>query len=373
MKIIHIFKTYFPETQGGLQEAIRQISFETSKRGFENVILTLRNGMGGKALLSLPEGQVRRSKETIDIASCPISIEMARSFSSLIKDADVLHYHFPWPFADILHLAWKPKIPAIATYHSDIVRQRWLKILYHPVMKRFLGNMQKIVVTSEQYLATSRDLRPFQSKCKVIPLCLSEKRWPELGGTFLDEIRSKYGQGFLLFVGVLRYYKGLKYLIAAMKDLDINLIIIGDGPERRNLELQAKKAGARNIEFLGYVEDKYLPAFYQLCKAVVSPSCERAEAFGMVLIEGLMFRKPLISTELGTATSYVNKHGQTGIVVPPRDSKSLHFAIKEIIEDEMQYAIFARNARKRYEELFTPGRVGDEYERLYKWAIQKDL
>ena len=63
------------------------------------------------------------------------------------------------------------------------------------------------------------------------------------------------------------------------------------------------------------------------------PSIARAEAFGAVLIEAMACGKPAVSTELGTGTSWVNRDGETGFVVPPADPAALAQAIRRLVED----------------------------------------
>ena len=105
------------------------------------------------------------------------------------------------------------KKPSVVTYHSDIVRQQYLKRLYHPFYNAFMRKVDVIVATSEQYVNSSVDLWPFHNKCRIIPLTIGCQRFPEINEHIMEETRSKYGKDFLLFVGVLRYYKGLDFLL----------------------------------------------------------------------------------------------------------------------------------------------------------------
>jgi rhamnosyl/mannosyltransferase len=136
----------------------------------------------------------------------------------------------------------------------------------------------------------------------------------------IQRIGETYGSPLLLFVGKLRYYKGLQYLIEAMEELPARLLVVGSGPMEgewkrltESLDLQDK------VVFLGEVEDAGLPALYRGCDVFVLPASERSEAFGLVQVEAMMSGKPVVSTELGTGTSFVNLHNETGLVVPPRD------------------------------------------------------
>ena len=61
----------------------------------------------------------------------------------------MVHYHFPWPFADLLEMIAGGSKPYIVTYHSDIVRQKLLGKYYRPLMNRFLGGAARVVATSQ--------------------------------------------------------------------------------------------------------------------------------------------------------------------------------------------------------------------------------
>ncbi|MEJ2613012.1 MAG: glycosyltransferase, partial [Candidatus Thiodiazotropha sp.] len=104
----------------------------------------------------------------------------------------------------------------------------------------------------------------------------------------------------------------------------------------------------------------------RLCRAVVFPSHLRSEAFGVTLLEGAIHSKPLISTEIGTGTSYINIDGESGFVVPPADAKSLREAMLRLAQDEALAQRMGRAARQRYETLFTGRVMGERYVGLYK-------
>ena len=104
----------------------------------------------------------------------------------------------------------------------------------------------------------------------------------------------------------------------------------------------------------------------QNCRAAVLPSHLRSEAFGMFLVEGALFGRPLISCEIGTGTSYVNAHGETGLVVPPDDATALASAMNVLLRDEALADRFGRGARSRYEQLFSGPVLGRAYAELFK-------
>src|SRR5690606_32759723 len=137
------------------------------------------------------------------------------------------HYHFPWPFMDLVHFATRLRKPAVVTYHSDIVKQKTLLQLYRPLMHRFLGSVDRIVASSPNYVASSPVLARFADKVEVIPFGLDRDTYPPASPETLERWRQRLGEGFFLFVGALRYYKGLHVLLDAAHGTDLPVVILG--------------------------------------------------------------------------------------------------------------------------------------------------
>ncbi|MCG5496572.1 glycosyltransferase [Ectothiorhodospira variabilis] len=382
VRVLHVFKTYFPETQGGLEEVIRQICRYTHPLGVQTRVLTL-SADSLPETISLPETEVVRCPRQWDVASCGLSWPFFRAFRRQANWADIIHYHFPWPLADVAHILMAPRKPSLITYHADIVRQQGLLRLYRPIMHRFLGQLDTIVATSSNYAHTSPVLQRFAHKVKVIPIGLGEGQPPEPDPDRVSALRQRVGEGFFLFVGVLRYYKGLHHLLEAIAPHHVDagssqgaeslpLVIAGSGPMERALREQAKQLGLAHIHFLGQVSDADKTALLQLCRGVVFPSHLRAEAFGLTLLEGAMHGKPLISTEIGTGTSFVNRHCETGFVVPPNDPAALRRFMLILHRDPAMAATLGQAAQRRYLDLFTAPRMADAYERLYRQLLSAD-
>ncbi|CAN5305544.1 D-rhamnosyltransferase WbpZ [soil metagenome] len=365
MRVLHIYKTYYPDSYGGVEQAIRQICFSTQKLGVTNRILALSKNPN-PAISQRTEADVYRFLMNIEIASSGFSLSAFKGYQTLSKWADVIHYHFPWPFGDILHLSAKFKRPSIVTYHSDIVRQKKLLKLYRPLMNKFLTNVDAIIATSPNYLASSELLQRFHDKTSVIPIGLDESTYPAVKSNCLEMWREKLGDNFFLFVGVLRYYKGLHILLEAVQDCKIPVVIMGSGPTEAELKIRAQQLKLTNIHFLGSLPEIDKIALFQLSQAVVFPSHLRAEAFGISLLEGAMYGKPLISCEIGTGSSYINAHEVTGLVVPPSDPISLRKAIEKINANSTLRTDMGYKARLRFQQLFSAEDMAKQYIAIYK-------
>ena len=117
--------------------------------------------------------------------------------------------------------------------------------------------------------------------------------------------------------------------------------------------------------FLGKLPDEDKIALLTLCFAVVFPSHLRSEAFGISLLEGAMFGKPMISSEIGTGTTFINVHGETGLVVDPADPAAFRRAMQYLVEHPLEARQMGKNAAGRYRRLFTAHAMVSQYLGLY--------
>ncbi|WP_339507261.1 glycosyltransferase, partial [Pseudomonas sp. EA_15y_Pfl1_P102] len=141
------FKTYKPDSYGGIEQFIFQLAHGTSRQGLDVHVLSLSPDVRDQTE-PFDNHTIHRVRRDLEIASTGISLRAIRKFRQLAQQADVLHLHFPWPFADLVHLLANVSRPVVLTHHSDIVRQRHLLKLYAPLMRRFLGTVDRIVATS---------------------------------------------------------------------------------------------------------------------------------------------------------------------------------------------------------------------------------
>jgi O-antigen biosynthesis alpha-1,3-mannosyltransferase len=365
MKVTHIFKTYFPETSGGLEEAIRQCGSHAVENGFEVEVVSV--GPRSCDIVFSDGIRARFFKKTTDFLSTPFSLSLARSFTSICKETDILHFHFPWPSAELMALFFQVKTPMVVTFHCDIHKIPILKRLYLPLLTRYLKKVDKICVTSDALLASTPYLGPFQDKIETIPLFLNENRFLHLSAPRAQTLSftRKIGD-YALFVGVLRWYKGLHVLLDAAQRIDKDVVIVGKGDLYRKLAAEIRARRLHNVHLLGFKEDADLKWLIENARMIVLPSIAPAEAFGQILLEGLYFSRPLISTELGTGTSIVNRHGYTGIVIRPGCAASLARAMDKIFFDDRLAAEFSANAGRHYLARFTRAAQGDKYLRIYR-------
>jgi rhamnosyl/mannosyltransferase len=330
MKILHIYKDYYP-VLGGMENHIKMLAESQVKEGHEVTVLathptsaTHRENINGVKVI--------KAGRIATVASTPISFSMPIILTG--ERPDIVHLHSPYPIGELSQLYFGKAKKVFLTYHSDVVRQKGLLRFYKPFLKKVLAMVDHIIVTSDNYMRSSPHLRGFSHKCSVIPLGIDLSPFLQDNAQGVPSIREQYGSPIILFVGKLRYYKGLQYLLEAMKSIPAKLIVIGNGPMEEEWRSLASTLNVLDrVFFLGEVEGEKLTTYYRAADIFVLPACERSEAFGLVQVEAMASCLPVISTELGTGTSFVNQNGVTGLVVKPKDPHSLQKGIVSLLDN----------------------------------------
>lgn len=354
---------------GGIEQVIFQLAEGGIQHGIESEVLYL-SSRGAMRNERLGSHITHRSYENFQIASTGFSIGAFKDFFELAKQADIVHYHFPWPFMDMVHFLTRIKKPTVVSYHSDIVKQQSLLRLYNPLLNAFLRDVDVIVASSPNYVASSDILGKYIDKVKVVPIGIDRNTYPEATDTSMAHWRETLGERFFLFVGALRYYKGLDYLLEAAQQTKLPIVIMGRGPMEKALKQKAKDANLENVFFVGALPDSDKAALLSLCFALVFPSHLRSEAFGITLLEGAMYGKPLISCEIGTGTTFINIEGETGYVAKPGDGVSLAVAMQKLWDAPLTAAKMGESALKRYEQYFKADKMVKSYCEIYRSLLK---
>lgn len=364
MKILHIYKDYFP-VLGGMENHIRWLAEAQTAAGHDVTVLVTHPQR--RTTDDVENGvRVIRAARLVTVASTPLSLALPRLLTA--QRPDIAHLHFPYPPGEVSQWLLGRARRTVLTYHSDVVRQKGLLRVYGPLMRRMLRSVDRIIATSPQYVESSPYLRPLRDKITVIPLGIDVQRFANPDPEQVAAIRQRYGLPLLLFVGRLRYYKGVQYLLDALPAVPAaRLLVAGTGPMAQSWQTQAQALGLSDrVFFLGDVADADLPVYYAAATLFVLPACERSEAFGVVQVEALASGTPIVSTELGTGTSYVNQDGVTGRVVPAGDAAALAGALRGLLADAALLPAMGAAARARALAEFSLPVMVTRVENLYR-------
>lgn len=370
MKVLHIYKHCYPETYGGIENVIYHLTQGLAQVNVTADVMTTTQAPQAHSRM-MGDSRVYCYPTTVEFSSCPLSWSMYRNFARIAHQYDLIHYQFPWPYADLMARFSRVRLPTVITYQSDIVRQRLLKPMYLPMAHWFLNRADAIVTTSENLKHSSDTLHRYHDKISIIPIGIDKADYPDPAPDLLAKWRQRVGSQFCLFLGVLRYYKGVEFLLKAVSDSQIPVVIAGDGPEKQRLQQMAQQHGLSNVQFVGRVSNEVKTVLLTLCRCVVAPAHLRTEAFCISLLEGLLFGKPLISTEVGTGTSFVNQDHTTGFVVPPADPSALRQALQQLMTDQTLYTALQTGAIRHYQQYFTRTKMVADYKQLYQTVLAR--
>ena len=368
MKVLHLGK-FYPPAKGGMETILALICERTAQHVKNRVLVantsssTIEERHG-----SIEVTRVAALARIGAVAVCPrMPFDLAR------EEADIIVLHEPNPMALVAYFLARPRGRLIVWYHSDVIRPSWLyRLFYRPFLRFALSRAVRVVVSSPALGASAPELQDFQAKCKVIPFGI--EAWnPDALGAIVQragEIRRDAGQSIVLFVGRLVAYKGVGVLLEALKGLNAVTLIVGEGPLRARLEEQARELDvSAHVRFLGSVDDDELAALYRACNVFVLPSVTRQEAFGVVQLEAMAAGRPVVSTDLGTGVGWVNRDGETGYVVPPRDPRALREALARLLADANLQKSMGDAAAKRIRAEFTLERMIDDTLSLYREVV----
>jgi rhamnosyl/mannosyltransferase len=367
MKVLNIVKYYYPSV-GGMETYARQLCSGIPKHGIEPSILTFNNIARIKtAWERVDEIPVRRVACQLRLFSQPVSLSFRAEMRHLISETDLVHLHSPFPNAEMLYKYISK--PLVVTWAVDPVNTRWEKLfpLFRPSLIRVLEMARKIVLIGPNLLEHSPTLQQYQQKCDVIPLAYSHVKGsePMSTGRKLNRARPT-----ILFVGKLRKYKGVEYLIRALQHIpEVLLRVVGNGEELGNLRKIANKLGVDSrVTFLVDVPNEHLPVEYKNANIFVLPSIDASEAFGIVQAEAMSYGLPVINTNLQSGVPFVSLNGVTGVTVPPDDPVALAAAIKSLCDEPIFYENCSRNALQRA-KLFTEENMIEKYAEVYRECI----
>jgi glycosyltransferase involved in cell wall biosynthesis len=376
MKALH-FGRFHNDNFGGLERHVALLLRGLSRsmhvdnlvanEGFSNQTLSA----GGYQVYKVPSLGVFAS-----MALCPTMPWRARSLHCR-EHYDIAHLHFPDPMAHFAALALPREVKLVISWHSDIIRQKNALRIYQPFLDRIITRADAIVVATPAHFSASTQLDAcVDAKRYVVPYGLDFAPFDDPGAVAAGlALRERYAGHRLIFaVGRHVYYKGFEYLIRAMEVIDKDAILLlgGTGPLSDALKAQAIAAGLTDrVRFLGRISEIDLPAYYHAADIFCMPSVEPSEAFGLVQVEAMICRKPVVCCELNNGVSYVNRQGETGFVVPPRDPAALAAAINQLLRDGDSRVAMGMAARLRAEREFTLRHMWDGMLSMYRGLLNK--
>ncbi len=177
-------------------------------------------------------------------------------------------------------------------------------------------------------------------------------------------------------IAQLSYWKGIPYFLKAIPAIlrkcpNTRFLIVGDGPERENLEIMAKREGISSyVIFAGFRSRNDIPEIISAIDISVLSSLR--EGLPLALLESMAMSKPVVATDVGGVSEIVQDE-KTGFLIPPRDSDALSDAIIKLLKDKEKANKFGRAGRKYVEQSFSLELMIKKYENLYTQIANKNF
>lgn len=368
---------------GGIGNVVYNLLVQMSKRGHEVSIVTTADM--GEATSVEKHGNITvvKYKPQLKVGASPIALNYIYSRFIQDLDLDIIHAHFGNPLAPIggaLYAKMRNR-PLVITYHEDLIggyggllRRAVIWLLNVFIVDRILSLADAVITPSEYYIGKSTHLNKIKHKVTSIP-----------NGIILEDYRRKYTKkesrdilnlpqekDIVLFVGTLTPRKAPDVLIKAMSLVldrcpDSQLLFVGDGYYRNDLEILAKECGIlEKITFMGFVDDDTKKLCYSASDIFVLPS--RSEGFGIVLLEASAYGLPLVVSDLEVFHSVVTD-GYNGVFTENENERDLASKLVVLLEDVDLRKQLGENAGTRLQK-FSWDNVADSTLKLYTEVLR---
>jgi glycosyltransferase involved in cell wall biosynthesis len=371
LRVLHLGK-FHPPHPGGIERFCAELAAAQQRSGLEPAVLAHASpGCRGATFCAdgVPVRLVRCHGQMLFV---PVSPGWPQALLQALREfrPQLLHLHLPNPSAFwLLGLPQARALPWLVHWHADVPddsSHRGLRLaypLYRLFERRLLERAGAVIATSARYRDASRPLASAAAKTTVVPLGIADAGapaaapcWPSAG------LR-------LLAVGRLSFYKGFDRLLDALVDLPAaSLLLIGSGDGETALRQRIAALGLGDrVRLLGQVDDPGLEAAYRACDLLCLPSLDRAEAFGMVLLEAMRAGKPVLASDIpGSGVGEVVQDGVTGRLLPIGDRVAWARVIGEMAADPQRRQAMGEAGRQRWEREFRIDPVAARISAIYR-------
>ena len=356
-KVLHISKYYFPFS-GGTEQIARDVVLSL-KDSCEQKVIAFNDGKEDK-IDFVDDIEIIKCGCFAKISAQSLSISYRKQLHKVIEEfnPDIVIFHYPNPFvASFLLKELKNRdIKLVVYWHLDIIRQKFLRVLFNGQNRKLLERADKVIATSPNYIEGSKWLQSVKEKCVVVPNCINVERM-ELSAEIKERAEKirKENKGKTICVAVGRHteYKGFTYLIKASKLLDDSFRVFITGKGELTDSLQKEAEGDSKVIFTGRIDDVELKALIYASDNFCFPSITKNEAFGLALAEAMYYEKPAVTFTIpGSGVNYVCLNSENGIEVENRNVEAYAMAIKKLANNEELRKKYGMAGKQRVEENF---------------------
>ena len=358
MKIV-IVSPYSWSVPGGVGAHVSHLAKAMRARGHEVRVVAPSEGEADPGVVSV--GRSFPIPYNGSIARLAFGPRVAGRIRVALRRArpDVVHVHEPFaPSVGLLTLL-STRLPVVATFHASLARSRAYR-LARPALRPLYRRLAGRIAVSEEARRTVGEV--FGGEVRVIPNGVEWSRFSSLDPP---------SGSLILFLGRMERRKGARVLVEAFARLaekrpDAELVLAGEGPERRAVAEAVPEHLSERVTFVGRVDPAELAAVFGRASVVCAPSLG-GESFGIVLLEGMSAGRPVVASSL-PGYAAVLRDGLEGLLVPPGDVSALAGALERVLSEPERARAMGEAGRERARRFDWPV-VAAEVEAVYEEAL----
>ena len=291
---------------------------------------------------------------------------------------DLLHVHYAIPHASAAYMAQQIlsdqniRIPFITTLHGTDITLVGKDPSFEPVINFSINKSNMVTAVSESLKKDTKELFEVKKNIKVIPnfICINEYKLEN--NDFYKKRFAPNNEKIICHISNFRKVKRIKDVLLSFeiisKEIDVKLILVGDGPERSALEKISRESKySNNIYFLGSL--KSTKEVLNISDLFFLPSS--TESFGLSALEAMACSVPVISTKTGGIPEVVI-NGESGFLSKVGDVREMSRNAIEILSNDNKLSIFKNNALKQAMK-FDVKQILPRYEKIYEKCIDDYL
>jgi len=372
IRVLHFGKFAF-ELAGGIERHVEVLARAQAAQGADVTVLAYT--LDAKAKPRRVDGvQIKPVFVSVRFSSQPLALGLVARARQLAREKpfDIVHQHWPDPFAHLVASLIPGRPALVVSWHSDIVKQRVLGSIYRKLALMFLRKPDAVIGATKTHMASAQiDIFADTAHRHVIPFGIDPAPF-ELTPAISESVaalRARYaGRPIVFALGRHVYYKGFDVLIRAMARVPAVLLLGGGGPltpELTQLTERLANESAGKVVFVGSIPEDELPVYYHACDIFCLPSVATTEAFGIVQTEAMLCGKPIANTNLGTGVNEVAPHDVCAMTVPAGDEAALAMALNTLIEAPEYAQTLGQAGRARAIEHFNVEQMAKDTMTLY--------
>lgn len=328
--VIHLTRFFGKEHYGGIEETILQFAKHSN---FNHIVLSTISHCEKKErvfdnLIS------KQFKITLNIFNDVFSFSLLKYLIKNEKNYSTIIIHYPHIFGlfYLLLLPFRKKV--IVIYHSDILKFKILKIFIDKLFSFFDRIIDNYYISSKIYFENS-SIKRYKSKTIIEPFSIKSEK--KIENTHLKKLN------YVLFISRFRHYKGLDILEKIVERCqNLHFKCVTDYNFKRIHD---------NIEIYKNIDKKQKIELLSNSKVVISTSTNRAESFGLSMLEGLMFEKPLMCFNLNTGINDIVLNHKNGFIISKFDIDDYIKKLNELYNNDALYNKFCDYSQK-HKKLF---------------------